>query len=120
MTRGLFSKSGASSVQPIAKARSGQMIYLKSFLSTPLAWVLIMIMVGSISAEAHYREGNRLACAAVSMLLDRQIWREVIAGPGRSEIRVFRACLNHATPITYDMTNIPPLSKVRRISDGLP
>ncbi|MDA1132831.1 MAG: hypothetical protein O2905_06365 [Proteobacteria bacterium] len=94
--------------------------YLRIFLRTPLAWALIAVLAGSVIAEARYREGNRFACAAVSMLLDRQIFREAVAGPGRQEIRILNACLEYAVPTTYDTRNIPRLSTVRRISDGLP
>lgn len=99
---------------------SGRPHYLRIFVRTPLAWGLMLVLAGSVIAEARYREGNRLACASVSMLLDRQTFREAVAGPGRAEIRILNACLEYAVPTTYDTRNIPKLSTVRRISDGLP
>ena len=93
---------------------------LRAFLAAPIAWLLMVGIGGSVAAEAHYRSGHYQACAARSMLVDRQIFREAVSGPGRAEIRILQACLEYATPITYDTRSIPPLSAVRRISDGLP
>jgi hypothetical protein len=100
--------------------RAEQPQYLRIFLRTPLAWALLFVMAGAVATEAYYREGNRLACASVSMLLDRQTFREVVAGQGRAEIRILNECLEYSTPDTYDTSKIPPLSAVRRLMDGLP
>ena len=120
MTSVLVAEVGSATLKSKAVKRTEQTRYLRVFLRTPLAWALLLLLVGAVAAEARHREGNRLACASVAMLMDRQIFREKIAGPGRAEVRVLRACVEYATFTTYDTNNIPPLSTVRRISDGLP
>ena len=97
-------------------AKGSRPSYLRTFLQTPLAWLLLLILATSVAAEAQYREGNRRACAAVSMLLERQIFRDIIARPGSSEVRVLQFCLDFATPITYETKHNPPLSRTIRFS----
>ena len=94
--------------------------HLRTFLRTPLAWLLLLVLATSVAAEAQYREGNRRACAAVSMLLDRQIFRDIVARPGSSEVRVLQACLDFATPISYDTRHIPPLSRTIWFTNPIP
>lgn len=94
--------------------------YLRNFLRAPLGWLLLAGLAFGVTAEAQVREGNRLACAAVSMLLDRQNFRETIAGPGRAEIEIIRACLGYAVPDTYDVRNLLNLDAGGRTTDGMP
>ena len=69
---------------------------LIGFLRTPLAWVLIAVILGGAAVEGHYRDGNRKACATFAMLIDRQIWRDPINGRGP----VVRFCADLATADT--------------------
>ena len=101
------------------RATGARPAYLRAFLRAPLGWLLLAALVFAVAAEARVREGNRLACAAVSMLLDRQNFREVIAGPGRGEIEIVRACLSYAVPDTYDVRNLPEVDAAR-VTDGMP
>ena len=54
------------------------------------------------------------------MLLDRQIFRDIVARPGSSEVRVLQACLDFATPISYDTRHIPPLSRTIWFTNPIP
>ncbi len=83
-----------------------------SFIRIPLAWVLIFLLLMVASAESYYRENHREACAAASMLLDRQIFRGVVDCCGRAETRFLENCIGYSTPYTYDLRKIKPLGKV--------
>ncbi len=69
---------------------------LVRFFRTPLAWLVILVILGAAGVEGYYREGNRKACAAFSMLIDRQIWRDPINGRGP----VVRFCADLSTADT--------------------
>lgn len=84
---------------------------LKSFLRAPLGWILIILLLGSLGAEAQFREGHRKSCAAASMLLDRQNFREAIACCGTTTTRMVQNCIGYATPFTFDIRQVPPLDR---------
>ena len=97
MTADLIDAHTTTIRRPLARtASTADQSAIVRFVRTPLAWVLIAIIVGAAAYEGTYREGNRRACASFSMLVDRQIWRDPINGRGP----VVRFCNDLANPDT--------------------
>ena len=90
--------------------------YLRAFLRAPLGWVVILSLLGTVAAHGMVRERNRLACAAVSMDVDRQSFRGVINGIGGGMVRVVQACAEFATPDTVDA--VPRVNPVKLDQDA--
>lgn len=87
---------------------------LRAFLVTPMAWLLLTGIGASVAAEARYRGGHYQACAAGSMLVDRQTFREGIATATRSEIGLIQSCLGQTVPQTWDV------ARARRLLEEQP
>ncbi len=51
------------------------------FLKTPLAWVFMAGLLGTIWWYSSIRAGNYLACAYTSITMDQQTFRDIVAGP---------------------------------------
>ena len=81
-----------------APARPGALL---RFIRTPLAWVLLAILIGTVGAEGQIREGNRKECATVSMLIDRQSYLKQIGGAGGATRRIMDECQDLTNPDTY-------------------
>ncbi|MBM3507505.1 MAG: hypothetical protein FJX64_07245 [Alphaproteobacteria bacterium] len=73
--------------------------YLTEFLRTPLAWALLLGIGVATYAHADLREGNRMACAATSVTIDRQEFLGVAMDGGVLGGAAFqRACEGMALP----------------------
>jgi hypothetical protein len=72
--------------------------YLSRFLRTPLAWVIIAGIAFGTWWQSDLREGNRLACAATSVTIDQQIFRDGLDGGTAGGINFHRACSGLALP----------------------
>ncbi|MDA1132829.1 MAG: hypothetical protein O2905_06355 [Proteobacteria bacterium] len=104
----------SAEARPVAMARTWPTSPLWSFLATPVAWVMVLGICATMAAEAHYRHGHYDACAAGSMLVDRQIFRKGIMSATRSELRFIQSCLDVAVPQTWDV------ARARRLLEEQP
>lgn len=68
------------------------------FFRRPLGWVIVIALLGGNAWYGHLREGNRLACAATSVTLDTQTFREIVAGGLGGGAAFERACRGLALP----------------------
>ncbi len=83
-----------------ANVRAEAMAQVGQFLKAPVAWVMIAGVVGGTWTYSTIREGNRLACAATSVTLDQQTFRDVVMGndPIGGGVNFQRACEGMALP----------------------
>jgi hypothetical protein len=82
-----------------ATVRAEAVRYFADFLRTPLAWVILVAIGAATYAHAGIREGNRVACAATSVTIDRQEFLGVAMDGGALGGTAFqRACQGLALP----------------------
>ncbi|MBM3507503.1 MAG: hypothetical protein FJX64_07235 [Alphaproteobacteria bacterium] len=81
-----------------ARVRAEAMRSVTMFLRKPMGWLMIAAVLGGAGVYAHIREGNRVACAATSVTLDQQTFREIVAGGLGGGPAFFAACEGMALP----------------------
>jgi hypothetical protein len=100
MTMPVTVTGGSGMLRLFAQVRAEAMSMVGSFLKTPIAWIMIVGVAAGTWVYSDLREGNRRACAATSVTLDQQTFRDVVMGndPIGGGVNFQRACEGMALP----------------------
>ena len=77
--------------------------HLLGFLKTPLAWVMLAVLLGFSYMDASVRAETRVVCGAVSYMIDRQLFTGEYDGVSPAKARFMLACEGFAQPDSLDL-----------------